>query len=367
MRKMMIALAPVLLAMSSGVSAQAGGWRVSEASGDVRLVENGRARAAVRGALLSSGSTIATGAGARAVIVRGEEFVVISPRTQIRVPAAASQNAVMQLIEDFGTAVFKIRKKSNPHFGVQTPYLAAVVKGTTFTVTVGEQGSSVQVTEGAVQVSTLDGGASDLIRPGGIAQVGASDLYRLTVDGEGSKVIRSDKAPPEGSVSAKAKFYSGPAAEPAKIHANLGEGSKSLSDTTRGLVEGKAGFEIAHANSKDLELGRGNGKPETDDGNDKPGSDKPADDGKDKPSDDGKDKPADDGKDKPADDGKDKPADDGGKGDDSDKDDDRDGKGDDGREEGDKGSDSAGTSVDGKLAGLTDRAQAIIDSATGPN
>ncbi len=259
MRKIIIGLAPTLLVMSSGAYAQTPGWKVSEVSGDVRLVENGRTRAAVRGALLSSGSTIATGANAKAVIVRGEEFVVISPRSQLRVPAAEAPNKIMQMIEDFGTAVFKIRKKSTPHFGVQTPYLAAVVKGTTFTVTVGPKGGSVQVTEGAVEVSTLDGGAKDLVRPGGIAQVGASDLYRLTVQGESNKVIRSEKGNAAGAAKPQTLAYAGPSARAVEVRARVGEGPKSLSDATGGLVEGHSGVESAHANVKDLEHGRGNG------------------------------------------------------------------------------------------------------------
>src|SRR3712207_4379139 len=133
------AAAPLLLSIGSGAAAAPPpAWRVSEATGDVRLVENGRARAATRGALLASGSTIATGANARAVLVRGQEFVVVSPRSQLRVPVEAeSRGGLMQMIADFGTSLFRIEKKSTPHFGVKTPYLAAVVKGTTFTVVVG--------------------------------------------------------------------------------------------------------------------------------------------------------------------------------------------------------------------------------------
>jgi hypothetical protein len=48
---------------------------VSEVSGDVRLSESGRTRAASKGALLGSGAVIATAPGARAVLVRGQEFV----------------------------------------------------------------------------------------------------------------------------------------------------------------------------------------------------------------------------------------------------------------------------------------------------
>jgi hypothetical protein len=123
-RKFMIGIAPALL-MTGTQALAAPPWKVSEVSGDVRLSEAGRSRAATKGALLASGATITTSAGARAVIVRGQEFVVISPGTRIRVPAAAeSSNGLMQLIEDWGSALFKIEKKSTPHFGVQTPYLA---------------------------------------------------------------------------------------------------------------------------------------------------------------------------------------------------------------------------------------------------
>ena len=80
------AAAPLLLSFPSVAAGAPPGWRISEATGEVRLVENGRSRAATRGALLSSGSVIATGANARAVIVRGKEFVVVSPRSQVRVP-----------------------------------------------------------------------------------------------------------------------------------------------------------------------------------------------------------------------------------------------------------------------------------------
>ena len=324
MRKMLIGLAPALLAISTAASAQVPGWKVSEVSGDVRLVENGRPRAATRGALLASGSTIATGANARAVIVRGEEFVVISPRTQLRVPAVQAPNAIMQLIEDFGTAVFKIQKKSTPHFGVQTPYLAAVVKGTTFTVSVGPEGGSVQVTEGAVEVSTLDGGARDLVRPGTIAQVGASDLYRLTVQGEGSKVIHSEKASAASAGKSNVPAYSGPSARAIEVRARVGEKNDSISDATHGLVEASSGHEMANAEFREQARaarrsgsnpgwGEGKDRP-ADEGKDKPAEadkDKPANDEKDKPAADEKDKPAEGGKDKPVEGGKDKPDDSG--------------------------------------------------------
>src|SRR5688500_2574638 len=201
MKKILIGLAPVLLFMGSSAIA-APPWKVSEVSGDVKVVENGRPRAALRGALLASGATIVTGQSARAVIVRGGEFVVVSPNSRLRIAEPAQQRGIIQAVVEFGTSLFRIERKATPHFGVQTPYLAAVVKGTVFTVTVGGKGATVQVTHGAVQVSTLDGRASYLIEPGMIASVGASDRFQLNVQGETARVIRPDGAPPAGTVGA---------------------------------------------------------------------------------------------------------------------------------------------------------------------
>ncbi|WP_167737464.1 FecR family protein [Sphingomonas parva] len=198
MRKVLLGPAALALLLAP-IAAQAAPppWTVSEVAGDVQLIENGKPRPALRGALLASGATIATAAASRAVIVRGKEFVVISPRSRLRVPVEAeSAGGLVQMIADFGSSLFRIEKKSTPHFSVKTPFLAAVVKGTTFTVTVGAEGGAVQVTEGAVQVSTLDGRASEIIRPGSIASIVASDMFQLNIQGDVSKVIRSDGAAP---------------------------------------------------------------------------------------------------------------------------------------------------------------------------
>jgi hypothetical protein len=195
------------------------------------------------------------------VIVRGQEFVVISPGTRIRVPEASSSNKIVQLIQDFGSALFKIEKKSTPHFGVQTPYLAAVVKGTTFTVTVGSDGSKVRVTEGAVEVSTLDGGASDLVTPGTVALVGKNDRYTLTVEGKETKILRSDKAPALGAATA-AKGAPSPAsllkgdnrnerAVAVRIAKAVHEKPVSLEEATGGVLKGNSASDHAQAEFND--------------------------------------------------------------------------------------------------------------------
>src|SRR3546814_18032542 len=100
MRKIVLGLAPVLMAVHSGAFAAAPEWKVSEVTGDVHLTHDGRSRAATKGALLSSGAVIATGPKARAVLVRGQEFVVVSPSSQLRVPAADARSEYRRVGEE---------------------------------------------------------------------------------------------------------------------------------------------------------------------------------------------------------------------------------------------------------------------------
>jgi hypothetical protein len=267
MSKFVLGLIPALLAISSTArAADASPWKVSEVSGDVKVVDGGRSRAAVKGTLLASGAVIAAGTGARAVLVHDKDFVIVSPNSRIRITPAEQQRGIFQIISEFGTSLFTIEHKATPHFGVQTPYLAAVVKGTVFSVTVGATGASVQVTRGAVDVATLDGGAHELIRPGMIASVGAADRFQLRIDGDGSRTIRSPGAPPAGTASTSAPgataaptASAAPAeasAAPAVVAAPVAAAPVSLADVTRGLVQGNNSLALASANVSKGETAR---------------------------------------------------------------------------------------------------------------
>jgi hypothetical protein len=245
--------APIALLFATSALAQAPAWHVSEVSGDVRIVENGRAHPAARGALVPAGATVTTAAGARAVIVRAHDYVIVSPASQVRVPTTQQQggSGLFQMIADAGTALFRIEHQATPHFGVRTPYLAAVVKGTVFTVTVGERTATVQVTEGAVQVSTVDGGAAEMIRPGMVASISAADLRLLHIEGETGRDIRSNGSPSAGVATvpaAEAGRYQGPAETQAAVATTVAEGPVSLADATGGLVAGSVGGDRAFAN-----------------------------------------------------------------------------------------------------------------------
>lgn len=261
MRKIALGAAPLLLALCASAASAEPGWRLSEVSGDVRVISNGSVRPATRGALLASGSTVVAGALSKAVIVRSKDVVVVSANSRIRLIPPEQQKGFFQVISEFGTSLFTIEHKKQPHFGVQTPYLAAVVKGTVFSVTVTASGASVQVTQGAVDVATLDGGAHELIRPGMIGSVGAGDRYQLRVEGDSSRVLQSGNAPAHGAVTVPAPASAADAPAPAEaeedeVTDSIGTGSVSVAEATGGLVQGSAGLDAALATAGASETGR---------------------------------------------------------------------------------------------------------------
>ena len=173
-------------------------WKISESSGEVTLETDSGNLVATRGMALNAGDAVHTGASGRAVIVRGGEYVIVSPKSRVRITKSEKAGGFTQIFQSIGSVMFKIKKKETPHFRVKTPYLAAVVKGTTFNVTVTQNGATVQVTEGRVEVSTLDGGASDMIIPGRIGRIDANDKQLLKILGADGKSIRSPLPAVEG-------------------------------------------------------------------------------------------------------------------------------------------------------------------------
>jgi ferric-dicitrate binding protein FerR (iron transport regulator) len=155
----------------AAAAAEAPPWRVTETAGPVRVVHSGLVLAAARGGQLAAGDIVSTGPGGRAVLVRGREYVIVSPGSRVRLPAAAEPRGFVQMVEDYGRALFRIERKSTPHFAVRTPYAVALVKGTVFTVEVTEKGSTVTVTEGRVEVSSPFGGDSRMVLAGNVAVV----------------------------------------------------------------------------------------------------------------------------------------------------------------------------------------------------
>ena len=118
-----------LLLSSTSAFAQSSPWIVSEVRGTVLVRSDAGERQISRGARVSSGQQVVTARNGNATLVRGSEFVTVRPNSRITIAPEERERSVIQIIQDYGSALFNIGKQKDPHFGVDTPYMAAVVYG----------------------------------------------------------------------------------------------------------------------------------------------------------------------------------------------------------------------------------------------
>jgi hypothetical protein len=106
------------------------------------------------------------------MLTRGDDYVVVAPGSRLLLPKEEQQSGFTRLVQQVGTMLYKVKHTGVPHFAVETPMLAAVVKGTSFTVVVDKDRAAVQVTEGVVEVSSAAGDARRLVEGGVTVYVG---------------------------------------------------------------------------------------------------------------------------------------------------------------------------------------------------
>ena len=160
-------------------------WRVSKSSGEVWVSTPGVQQASLTDdAVLNPGDNIRTGRNGRVLLVRGQEKILISPNSVISLPAPKSPGTTT-VIQQSGTVLLEVEKRNVQHFEVETPYLAAVVKGTQFRVTVGQGESFVTVLGGQVDVTDFRSGQAALVRPGQMAKVAMVGKPGLLLSGPG--------------------------------------------------------------------------------------------------------------------------------------------------------------------------------------
>ena len=159
---------------SQALAEDAAPWRVSKSSGDVWMTTSGVQEASLTSeATLKPGDSIRTGRSGRVLLTRGEETILISPNSVIALPEQQKDGLSTTIIEQAGSVLIQAEKRNVKHFQVETPYLAAVVKGTQFRVSVTERGGSVEVIEGRVEVADFKTGQFALVLPGQAAKVAA--------------------------------------------------------------------------------------------------------------------------------------------------------------------------------------------------
>lgn len=145
------ALAALVLAASS-FAALADDWVAVRLRGAVLQLVDGEWQQLKRGDVVSDSRVIRTLRMGNVEFQRGEEHVALGPDTQIQIFDKMRAKPFTTVKQHFGTVTIEAEVRDVQHFAVENRYLAAVVKGTKFTVTAGDDGASVDVRRGAVFV-----------------------------------------------------------------------------------------------------------------------------------------------------------------------------------------------------------------------
>ena len=116
------------------------------------------------------------------LLKRGEETMMVSPNSVVGVPAEKKEGLSTTIVQQAGSILLEVEKRNVKHFEVETPYLAAVVKGTQFRVTVNAASTSVDVIRGQVEVADFRTGQIAQVMPGQHATTFANGKAGLSLE-----------------------------------------------------------------------------------------------------------------------------------------------------------------------------------------
>lgn len=176
--------------------AVAGDWVVTRLRGTVEQLVDEAWVSLKRGDSIEYDRQVRTLSDGHAELQRNLEVLTLDVNTTIRIQQDAD-TGFTTVLQDVGRLEVDAEVKNVKHFAVQTPYLAAVIKGTRFIVTADLDGATVAVDRGAVAVTSVGSERSTTITVGQTATV--EKRKDLTVGGLGPwpAILEKDAAPPQ--------------------------------------------------------------------------------------------------------------------------------------------------------------------------
>ncbi|MGZ2426143.1 hypothetical protein [Rhizobium laguerreae] len=194
-------LIAALFLLSTAAFAAAEDWRVVKATDQAKYtVDRTNWLDLSPGDVVPNRAWVSTGPRGRVQLARGVESITFHPNTLASIATNGFFSKKTEVVQQVGSLDLEIEKRSQPHTTVQTPYLAAVVKGTIFHVTVGKAKASVSVDRGLVQVTSFASGQQSNVGPRQSATVDSK--AGMTVKGQAAKPAITSVAPSLAKVPA---------------------------------------------------------------------------------------------------------------------------------------------------------------------
>jgi hypothetical protein len=171
-----------LAVVSKAEAGESNSWAVASAEGAVMV--DGKAVGSM-GATIGRGALIETGADGKVILTRPGDSITVFPNSRMSVPEAVG-GGESGILQTLGKLLFRMESRESRDFEIDTPYLAAAIKGTTFTVEVDDGDAVVEVSEGSVLVTANRSGQSSYVGPGERASVARDkgDAVRVSMTGD---------------------------------------------------------------------------------------------------------------------------------------------------------------------------------------
>ena len=179
----------IALALFAGQSI-ADEWNVVRLRGTVLQLVDGNWQPLARGSIVPDSRVLRTRSNGHATLTRGNEMIELAPNTQIQIYDEGGKKPFTTIVEHFGTVAIEAEVRNVRHFAVKNQYLAAVVKGTRFTVSATRSGGSVEVQRGHVEVDSSTDRSTTLLSVGQKAKVPKTGAMKVSGKGTLPAIVK---------------------------------------------------------------------------------------------------------------------------------------------------------------------------------
>lgn len=256
----------LLFLLVSAGALSAAEWVAAKVSQPVQYTLDNKSWTAVTvGTTIPNKALVVTGARGRLVLTRNKESITFQPNSLASITTSGFFTRKTEVAQQYGAMLFDIETRGKPHTSVQTPFLAAVVKGTKFEVKVDRKTASVSVERGLVEVTGFASGEQTHVSPGQSVTVDPKSRKGMRVQGIGPKnpvVTVRPAAPKVAVLGPKTPDAIAAAAEETNKAENTGDTGADDAATTNGngnSGNGNAGGSTGNGGNTGNAGGNGNG------------------------------------------------------------------------------------------------------------